>query len=176
MNCGGTHTADDVKTCPKAIQRKEADRKRSEPNSQGPRDWFAVLGNQNTTENAPVLTVQSQNVNEQPGGSPNTENDCFSQTDSGVINRSAPLHSKRRCISVSSFEEIPQLELHVEEGVRVAIRDGINDEIISSAIADVLGASSEPNDRSSDAEEKLRSALSDIVSRRVQTFLSSLRL
>lgn len=169
VNCNGTHAADNTKICPKAAQRQEADRKRSEAYSQGPKDWFSTLGVPVAPVNTPIIIAPSTSTPPQT-----TLNENQKTADSNDNNYLAPVPSKRRCLSNSSdTSELPTLELHVESRIRDIVKQAVGSQEIAGAFDDILGTS---EDRDQDAEGRLRATISDILSQRVETFFGSLRL
>lgn len=169
VNCNGTHAADNTNACPKAAQRQEADRKRNDAYSQGPKDWFSTLAVPVAPVSTPAIIAPSTSTSTQT-----TSNGNQKSADANDNGHLSPAPNKRRCPSISSDgSELPALELHVESRIRDIVEEVVTSQEISGAFEDILGTS---ENRNQEAEGRLRATISDILSQRVQTFFGSLRL
>lgn len=110
VNCNGGHLANEVKKCPYAIRRKEADLNRNAAYSQGPKDWFSNLAI--PTAKVPTIVIPPTTTFI-PIENEDTNNDHL-----------APGPSKRRRPSTClDGEAIPALELHVESSIRSVVEE-----------------------------------------------------
>lgn len=162
VNCNGDHPANNIKNCPYAARRREADRNRNEAHSQGPKDWFSSLAAPTAPASTPISTLPTISVTDQE------------ETDENSDHHLSPMPQKRRRASVcSDGDKLPALELHVESSIRSVVEEAFKTPEVAGAVDGVLGVSAEEKE---EAEERLRTIISDVVSLRVQTFMSSLRL
>lgn len=163
INCKGNHEADNTQTCPKVIKRKEDDRKKKEAYSQGKTDWFSTVGvAEPTSASQPTITSAVEtNPKESTSGT-------------------QPKSAKRKCVDdntddSSDEEEMPQLTVHIEDGIRNAIQQAINSEEATQVITGVLGAPcSEILDEN--LEDVLKDKLFDILAQRTDDYIGTLRL
>lgn len=183
VNCDGTHSASDAKTCPNLKRQKELDRNRQTSFSQGPTDWFSAMGKREAnptlvisppdveSPQTPIRQTQSNHhVLQLPysdAGSPsNTASSPESLSDSRRSKR-----SKRASTGEMDDDDIiPTLELHVEDQVCNAIGESLK----SRNVEEMLEKLQDPG--SGFSEQQFLEQIESFIRERVTQYIGSLRL
>lgn len=185
VNCSGKHQANH-KDCPKAKERKEAEQKRQQTYSQGPNDWFSSIGLPTSTNNPALAAGSSTTEHTQlqltiPGSSKtqapkrhlavrNTKNPKRVPSASEIL--PAPTPKKRIVVDAHGNEDIlPTLELHINEPVTKAIKEGMD----SSAMAELISKLMDPQEEETTLDI-FRTRVNELLADKVKQYVGTLRL
>lgn len=181
VNCKGAHSASDEKACPNLKRQKEVDQNSQTSFSQGPSDWFSVMGKREVTpslvisppdeETANIPTTQSQN-DRQVLQVPCSCSGSLSVTNSPSGSHSDSRRSKRfRRASTGVMDDaLPSVELHVENQVCSVIKEGLKSKNVEKLIKKLQ----DPGSGFSDQQFLLE--FESFINERVVQYVGSLRL
>ena len=185
VNCTGKHKADH-KECPKVKERKEADQKRQQTYSQGPSDWFSSIGRTAPAPNSavsagPSMTQPTQLQLSVPGPSSSQANQrqlAAAGTKNpkriGPVSESQPESRPKKRVVIDSHgnEDImPTLELHINEPVTNAIKEGMD----SPTMAELISKLIDPREEEV-TSNVFRTRVNELLADKVKQYVGTLRL
>lgn len=168
VNCHGDHKANDHRRCQKIIAKKQEDAERQSTYSQGRTDWFCTLAPEEADSNVMQNNVQNTQHAE-------VHSDPRASATNNLATTSAP-PPKRRLRDTDCDDELPQLEVHISDGVCKSIQSGIESNEVVEVMAEVLEVAPEDQESRAKIREHVLGRITELVNDRVKKYLDTLRL